>query len=178
MLCKPNIKLNTSSCVLTVECEPLDEMACALVDDQSLPLLTLLTHPETPEARIELIVPSATDSSHYYAVYLRSDSLSEDEIIDQFGILYLRDPAGTGYAVTAEGVTPLPDARPAYETAQAVEELPAPAGDQTLQRYRWGYWRDADPDAQSSGLYRLVSPDGTASYYTLGDASADWPVKE
>jgi len=164
------------SCVLTVECEPLDEMACALVDDQSLPLMTLLTHPETPEARVELIVPGVADS-RYYAVYLRSESLSEDEIIDQFGTLYIRYPAGQGYVVDRDGSAALPDETPAYGAAQAVEELPAPAANQTLQRYRWGYWRDADPGTQSSGLYRLVSPDGSAAYYTLGDASADWPIE-
>ena len=160
------------SCVLTVECEPLDEMACTLVDDQSLPTLTLLTHPETPEARIELIVPGVADS-RYYAVHLRSDSLSEDEIIDQLGTLYIRDPAGHGYVITDIGSTTLPDEAPAHQSAQTVEELPTPDSEQSLQRYRWGYWHDTNPGTQSSGLYRIVSPDGSAAYYTLEDSSAD-----
>lgn len=165
-----------SSCVLTVECEPLDEMACALVDDQSLPLMTLLTHPETPEARVELIVPGGTDT-RYYAIYLHSRTLTEGEIINQFGTLYIRMPWGTGYQVEHEQITPLETALPAYSSAQSIDTLPVSNAAQQLQVFRWGYWRDTHSDSQIDGLYRLVTPDGSADYYLLGQ-SVDWPDAE
>ncbi len=168
------VNQNNGSCVLTVECEPLDEMACALVDDQSLPLMTLLTHPETPEARVELVVPGGTDT-RYYAVYLRSNTLSEDEIINQLGTLYIRTPWGDGYQLTDNTMTALPRTAPAYLDARAVEELPTPDKGQRLQRFRWSHWRDIEPGAEADGLYRLVTSDGSASYYVLGSAAADWP---
>ena len=159
------------SCVLTVECEPLAEMACALVDDQSLPLLTLLTHPETPEARIELIVPGGAEH-RYFAIYLSSDALTEDEILTRYGRLELRRPWGGGYTVTPAGVETLPaPADSVFDRATPIDALPVPGDGQQLQRFRAGLWRDWE-GGEAPGYYRLTDASGAASYYLLGEPDA------
>ena len=62
-----------------IELEPLDAAQCQLIEDRTMPLLQMRGNAATPESEIEILVPG--DAVHpYYALWLRSEDMSEDEL--------------------------------------------------------------------------------------------------
>ncbi len=62
-----------------LECHSLSATEQAVAIEQEMPLNTWMTNAETPEHRAELLLQN--DAGQMYAIYLRSDRMSEEEML-------------------------------------------------------------------------------------------------
>lgn len=150
--------------LIELELEPLDEHQCQLIDQREMPLYQMRGSTATPENEVEVLVHGGSLHA-YYAVWLRSETMSEAEIINNIALFVDIQGSPNGYVrITKRGPADaedlMQDGRNGFVRKLTTGDVLIEAngdtldvflsprfdasvtGNWSLQRYANGYWRD------------------------------------